>query len=84
MANTLGRLSLLNSFKSPGTFSETLDLDQKLQIILILQDNNIEISISRDLNTGFTVLLRLIEVFCWFLYLRSPGTFSANHAGILA
>ena len=37
MANTLGRLSLLNSFKSPGTFSETLDLDQKLQIILILQ-----------------------------------------------
>ena len=84
MANTLGRLSLLNSFKSPGTFSETLDLDQKLQIILILQDNNIEISISRDLNTGFTVLLRLIEVVCWFLYFRSPGTFSANHAGILA
>ena len=37
MANTLGTLSLLNSFKSPGTFSETLNLDQKLQIILILQ-----------------------------------------------
>ena len=26
-----------NSFASPGTFSEKLDLDQKLQIILILQ-----------------------------------------------
>ena len=37
MANALGRLSLLNSLASPGTLSEKLVLDKKLQIILILQ-----------------------------------------------
>ena len=87
MANTLGRLSLLNSFKSPGTFSETLDLDQKLQIILILQRQQYwhkHFPWFEQRFHCFTSPYWTVEVFCWFLYFRSPGTFSANHAGILA